>query len=77
MPTPETRPYRPPNGTSGSMFRARMCDRCTRDTNADCRIFIRAMIHEVGDPEYPAEWVQDPGDPIGATARCTKFEALP
>lgn len=79
---PQTKPYRPSNGTEGSVFEARFCDRCKRDAKyrrtqdgADgCPILAAVFCIEVDDPKYPKEWVQNAhGDPYGATARCTAF----
>jgi hypothetical protein len=64
-----TRSYRPTNGTEGSMFEERFCRRCTHDRpDAPCRILTFALACGLGDPEYPAEWVEDEAGP-----RCTAF----
>lgn len=69
-----TRPYQPCNGTEGEIFMSRFCFACDKDKREDrpCRILGRSMAFNVGDPEYPKEWVMDaegwPGNP-----RCTAF----
>lgn len=70
----ETRPYRPSNGTEGEMFQAAFCENCERDRyeSKPCRILSRSMAYNLGDKNYPKEWVQDatgwPGN-----SRCTAF----
>ena len=79
---PQTKPYRPSNGTEGTMFEARFCDRCKREARfrrtgdgADgCRIATAVFIYDVDDPKYPKEWVESIGDATGMTARCTAFQ---
>lgn len=79
---PQTKPYRPSNGTEGMMFEERFCDRCKHDASyrrsegmrGGCRILVLVGIYQADDPKYPKEWVQNAhGDPYGATARCTAF----
>lgn len=78
MAEPMTKPYRPANGTDGDMFMAVFCNRCKfRETGDDaCPILIATMFANIGDPEYPKEWVVDEGDVFGKTSRCTAFEAI-
>jgi hypothetical protein len=80
---PQTKPYRPSNGTEGMMFEDRFCDRCKRDAKYrrtqdgkdGCRILALVGAYQAHEPEYPKEWVQNAhGDPYGATARCTAFQ---
>lgn len=79
---PQTKPYRPSNGTEGDIFQSRFCDRCKRDAKYrrtqdgkdGCRILLYVGTFAVDDPRYPKEWVKNAhGDPYGATARCTAF----
>lgn len=78
---PQTRPYRPSNGTDGEIFESRFCDRCKREAKyrrtgdgADgCTIATMAAGFGIGDLEYPKEWVISIGDATGMTARCTAF----
>ena len=79
---PQTKPYRPSNGTEGMMFDDRFCDRCKRDAKyrrtgdgADgCRILLYVGAYQVHEPQYPKEWVVNLHDPVGLTARCTAFQ---
>lgn len=79
---PQTRPYRPSNGTEGMIFEDRFCDRCKREAKyrrtqdgADgCRIATMAHTFDIGAPEYPKEWVVSLGDTTDMTARCTAFQ---
>lgn len=71
-----SRPYRPSNGTEGDGFRSLFCDMCERDKNQDCRILSATLAYDVGEPEYPKEWVQDDNAEHGMTARCTAFVPL-
>lgn len=63
------KPYRPSNGTEGDIFHAHWCARCTKAKPGDpCMIAGSAFFHDIGDPEYPKEWVTDEKGP-----RCTAF----
>lgn len=70
--------YRPANGCDGMDFMERWCDRCKQDVayqrgdGDSCEIVCRTLIYDVGDPEYPAEWVYDA---VGRPC-CTAFVAL-
>lgn len=72
-----TKLYRPANGTEGEMFTAHFCDRCQHEAAwradperaAACLINVRAFAYDVGDPEYPSEWISGPEGPT-----CTAFE---
>lgn len=68
-------PYRPSNGTEGAEFLAKWCERCLHDDVGFCPILDRTLIHEIGDPAYPKEWVRLAGDALGSSARCTAFES--
>lgn len=78
---PQTRPYRPSNGTEGDIFEDRFCHRCKREAKyrrtgdgADgCMIATRAAAFDISEPAYPTEWVISLGDATGMTARCTAF----
>lgn len=68
-------PYRPSNGTEGFQFQTTFCDNCHYDGDPEhgkgCMILAKTMIYDIGDPEYPKEWVQnEQGEP-----RCTKFKS--
>lgn len=68
-------PYRPSNGDAGDAFIAKFCEKCARDGEDNpCFILGRALGHNIDDPDYPPEWVQDEQGP-----RCTAFtlEASP
>lgn len=84
--------YRPSNGTEGECFIEHWCGSCERSGGPGkpddaghelmgCSIVGRTMYHEIDDPEYPTEWVEDDdgarctawiplGDPL-PTPRCT------
>jgi hypothetical protein len=81
--TPKTRSYRPANGFEEALFDENWCSKCARDAawRADvsaepCGILNRTMLHDINDPEYPVEWIEDavpydqPSNP-----RCTAFVA--
>lgn len=76
-----TRPYRPSNGTEGCWFDDRWCSRCARDAawRADesaepCDILSRTFICDIGDPDYPAEWIEDDvAWNQDSNPRCTAF----
>ena len=72
------KPYQPSNGTEGDYFEAEFCCRCQREakfwrTQAAedaCDIHCRAIWSTPGDPDYPAEWIEDDD---GSNPRCTAF----
>ncbi len=66
----KTTTYKPSNGTEGMVFETRFCDRCKKG-GGDCLIFANALIYEITEDEYPAEWIMDEGD--YQSARCTAF----
>lgn len=65
-----TRPYRPSNGTEGELFCEEWCYLCIHEV--ECEILTRTFIHDINDPEYPKEWIQDDDGP-----QCTAFEEAP
>lgn len=74
MTPPKERPtviekYRPSNATEGDAFTSMFCSRCTKQVG--CEILGMTMMHDVDDPEYPAEWIRD-----GRKATCTAFEPV-
>ena len=58
--------YRPSNGTEGSIFEGRWCERC--GINRICQIMNRAFMHDIDEPEYPKQWIRVDGVPL-----CTSF----
>ena len=65
------RPYRPSNGTDGSIFEANWCEHCRKVRRfGACRILLRVHAFAIDDPMYPREWVEDDGD----GPRCTAFD---
>lgn len=67
-PAPKHRPYRPSNGSEGDSFISLYCIRCTGYIGGHCSILMRASAHDVGDPEYPPQWVRTDEGP-----KCTSF----
>lgn len=66
------KPYRPSNGTEGMIFEESFCDRCVKDDDEDnlCAIHTNALLFDIGDDDYPKEWVFDKdGRPT-----CTAFD---
>lgn len=64
-----SKPYRPSNGTEGDFFMAEFCFRCGRDTEEKpCKLLGNSLAYEIGDPEYPKEWITDEEG-----SRCTAF----
>lgn len=52
------------------VFESQFCDRCTRgQSDPMCEIQARTLMHQIGDPEYPVEWIRDDKGP-----RCTAFQ---
>ena len=72
-----TRPFRPSNGSEGRWFMNDHCDMCSHDHSAHmgenengCGIVARTLSFDIGDKEYPSEWIYtDDGKPT-----CTQFE---
>ncbi|TXN80621.1 hypothetical protein [Methylobacterium sp. WL8] len=53
-------PYRPSNGTEGDVFENVWCSGCRRQTLPDgngCLIQLRAWACDLGDENYPPEWI--------------------
>jgi hypothetical protein len=73
-----TRPYRPSNGTEGDLFHSWFCFRCQHDSEDNpCDILTRTFALPLGDPEYPAEWIEDDVSwPQNSNPRCTAFLAI-
>lgn len=74
----ETRPYRPANGTEGMIFQEKWCENCAfwqddPDAADQCQIALNAFVCDVGDHEYPVEWVRDDSDDTYGNPRCTAF----
>jgi hypothetical protein len=83
---PPSRLYRPSNGTEGIGFMAEWCDECARDDEYQtaeaegrsgpdgCPILARVLLHNVGEPGYPTDWIySDLGPPWYGRPRCTAF----
>lgn len=64
-------PYRPSNGTEGMMFEEIWCNHCTR-MSAECEIYSAALLYDLGDKDYPSQWVYDPGGRPMCTAFCDR-----
>ena len=71
----KTTPYQPSNSTDGELFQQQWCHRCARDaydyesnTGKQCNILVRTMAYNIGDKQYPVEWIKDDDGP-----RCTAF----
>lgn len=82
-----TKPYRPSNGTEGMIFFEEWCFRCKKDdlfrcedpdkSTTRCDILDKTMALDSDDPEYPKEWVYDPGKiDEGGHPQCTAFEEM-
>lgn len=64
------KPYRPSNGTDGSIFEAEFCNRCHRGNRSlMCSILSRVMLYDIGEKGYPKEWIYTEQGPT-----CTAFE---
>jgi hypothetical protein len=63
--------YRPGSGTEGMDFIASWCARCRGDLNEDCPILAATFAYNAADPNYPADWRMERGEPV-----CASFEAL-
>lgn len=80
IPALSGKPYRPSNGMEGESFIGVFCQHCKRgeyertgkNPEQACDILSRSFWNNVGDPEYPTEWVHDKkGRPT-----CTAFESI-
>jgi len=67
------------------MFDDEWCSRCQRDaawredenSAEPCDILSRSFAYDIGDPEYPTEWIEDDVSwPTPSNPRCTAFEAI-
>ena len=67
--------YRPSNGSEGSWFESKFCDRCQNkdyESQQYCVIHDGALLFGTKDPEYPVEWCySENGNPI-----CTEFKEV-
>lgn len=57
---------------------ADFCERCKREASFDpasgyggCDIMLRTMAFDIGDPDYPSEWIYGEDGPT-----CTAFEEV-
>lgn len=66
---PDGTPYRPSNGTEGSIFYCQWCSRCKKDKDMNCSILADTMFFDVGEAGYPVEWIWQKGKPV-----CTAFD---
>ena len=66
-------PWRPANATEAEDFEMVWCDGCVAADG--CSIREAAELFELGDPQYPPEWVCEAADvePPNYTARCTAY----
>ena len=63
-------PCRPSNGEEGEAFKERFCYRCTWwSDDCGCPIELQSAWSNVGDGEYPSQWIYQDGEPT-----CTAFE---
>jgi len=68
--------YRPSNGTEGMCFVSEFCEQCihekfihtSNDNDKKCDIFSATMLYDIGEAEYPKEWIYQDNKPI-----CTAF----
>jgi hypothetical protein len=73
------KPYRPSGPAEFDAFTDCWCDRCRHESEfrrtdceaSACSIAIAATLHQLGSPQYPPEWISEPGTTAG---RCTAFE---
>lgn len=74
------KPYRPSTGTEGADFMDHFCGNCIHDEEyretgfGGCKIAADSLAFNVGDPEYPKEWVIGADGPI-CTAFCPLSQA--
>lgn len=67
----DRKPYRPSNGTDGSAFEDRFCDRCRRECGEyTCEILTNALAFPIDSEMYPVEWIYDADN----RPCCTAFE---
>ncbi|MCD7099073.1 hypothetical protein [Stenotrophomonas sp. MMGLT7] len=83
-----TEKYRPSNGTEGDGFICAWCRDCQRSEHLQeiddgglapvgCRIADLTMLHDVDDPEYPAEWTFDQFGLLQCSAYVPAGEPVP
>lgn len=73
--------YRPSTGTEGACFQEEYCCNCARDLAMNgakdfddckpeelCQIIADTYAYDIGEPQYPKEWIEDENG-----ARCTAF----
>jgi len=58
------KPYQPSNGTEGSYFMEDFCFHCIHcdpdpEGEKQCEILCDTMVFNIGDKEYPKEWIYD------------------
>lgn len=70
-----SKPYRPSNGSEGSVFMEHFCYHCKKDVNQDCPLVSASMGYNIDEPGYPVEWIVD--DDGLSNPRCTAFDPLP
>ena len=60
------KPWRPSNGFEGEIFTGCVCASCKKcpADEPGCDIALNTLIYDIGDAEYPKEWVYgDDGRP--------------
>jgi len=64
------KPYRPSNGSEGEIFFSTYWAACTKSKRSDpCEIEGAAMFYQIGDEDYPKQWIYGrDGQP-----KCTAF----
>jgi len=66
-----TKKYIPSNGSEGEFFMIKFCFKCQfYDDEQGCPILNATQVNDVGDPEYPSQWICE-SDLI--TGKCTAF----
>lgn len=67
------KPWLPANGSEFDGFYEGYCERCKHESeDIVCEVIKLSMFHEIGEPEYPKEWIySSDGWPT-----CTKFEEV-
>lgn len=75
---PDGAPWQPSNGTEGWDWLGNWCFRCLHDAQysdedpgAGCQILAHALAFNIGDPEYPPEWVYKDGREV-----CTAYVSI-
>jgi len=76
------RKYQPSNGSEGDWFTDKFCFQCQEcnpnpNGKKQCDILMRTLIHNVGDDEYPTEWIYDENDnPMCAAHKPWNWEEM-